>query len=446
MCCFEQIGTSAIEMSVDAIIRSNLANLECDILEYVISVVEGMTENERKNHMILIEVIAPFLVDSGFSDETGSEDICKKLAVVFGGSGYCKSTLSLPEEEAPTLLSAPIRMIETSGLQPVKATYGGAIIADTIGDIEQGVAVFSQLGHSVGSTPSHNANLDIKSVATGAKDLRRQRKESEKLSRILQAEAAAEAERRKEFAAARMAAIRASRTAGRQSTVGVNIDLFSLPHPTGTGDLLTDASLVLVPGRRYGLIGRNGAGKSTLLRSLANYKLPGLSHLRILVVDQHVEGDKDTALEWLLRADVERTSLLEDEARLSSYLHGSVEGPLPDDLKAVNLEVALTECYERMEAIGVGTAEQRAQSILVGLGFGEEMISRPTNSLSGGWAMRAALGAAIFVKPNLLLLDEPTNHLDLHALVWLERWLLDGYNGIAVIVSHDQFFLNEVLF
>jgi hypothetical protein len=34
----------------------------------------------------------------------------------------------------------------------------------------------------------------------------------------------------------------------------------------------------------------------------------------------------------------------------------------------------------------------------------------------GGWAMRAALGAALFVKPNLLLLDEPTNHLDLHAL------------------------------
>lgn len=58
--------------------------------------------------------------------------------------------------------------------------------------------------------------------------------------------------------------------------------------------------------------------------------------------------------------------------------------------------------------------------------------------------MRAALGAALFVKPNLLLLDEPTNHLDLHALCWLEKWLTQGYQGIAVIVSHDQHFLDEV--
>jgi hypothetical protein len=39
-------------------------------------------------------------------------------------------------------------------------------------------------------------------------------------------------------------------------------------------------------------------------------------HLKILLVEQHVEGDEDTALQWLLRADVERTSLIEDEARL----------------------------------------------------------------------------------------------------------------------------------
>jgi ATPase subunit of ABC transporter with duplicated ATPase domains len=58
--------------------------------------------------------------------------------------------------------------------------------------------------------------------------------------------------------------------------------------------------------------------------------------------------------------------------------------------------------------------------------------------------MRAALGAALFVKPNLLLLDEPTNHLDLHALVWLENWLGLNFDGIAIIVSHDQYFLNSV--
>jgi ATP-binding cassette subfamily F protein 3 len=58
--------------------------------------------------------------------------------------------------------------------------------------------------------------------------------------------------------------------------------------------------------------------------------------------------------------------------------------------------------------------------------------------------MRAALAAAIFVDPNLLLLDEPTNHLDLHALVWLEDWLVNKFAGILVVVSHDQFFLDSV--
>jgi len=70
------------------------------------------------------------------------------------------------------------------------------------------------------------------------------------------------------------------------------------------------------------------------------------------------------------------------------------------------LEIALTECYERLEAIGASTAEARARKILGGLGFTLSSMDRPTGLLSGGWAMRAALGAALFVNPNLLLLDE----------------------------------------
>ncbi|CAE7461939.1 ABCF3, partial [Symbiodinium microadriaticum] len=83
--------------------------------------------------------------------------------------------------------------------------------------------------------------------------------------------------------------------------------------------------------------------------------------------------------------------------------------------------------------------------ILTGLGFDEDTVMHaPTASLSGGWAMRAALAAALFVTPDLLLLDEPTNHLDLHALVWLENWLTTTFEGIALVVSHDTFFLNAV--
>jgi ATPase subunit of ABC transporter with duplicated ATPase domains len=58
--------------------------------------------------------------------------------------------------------------------------------------------------------------------------------------------------------------------------------------------------------------------------------------------------------------------------------------------------------------------------------------------------MRAALGAALFIRPSLLLLDEPTNHLDLHALVWLENWLLHNFDGMCIVVSHDSYFLNNI--
>ena len=148
------------------------------------------------------------------------------------------------------------------------------------------------------------------------------------------------------------------------------------------------------------------------MKALGNYKLDGLQHLRILLVDQHVEGDEDSAMQWLLRADVERTFLLQEEKKLSAYLHNSglnEDGStmeLPIEFKNANLELALQECYDRMDVIETATAEQRAKKILFGLGFTEETMMRPTSELSGGWSMRAALGAALFIKPTLLLLDE----------------------------------------
>ena len=60
---------------------------------------------------------------------------------------------------------------------------------------------------------------------------------------------------------------------------------------------MSDAELVLSYGHRYGLIGRNGAGKTTLMRTIATYGLPGLHHMKIMLVDQHVEGDEETPLQ-----------------------------------------------------------------------------------------------------------------------------------------------------
>ena len=64
---------------------------------------------------------------------------------------------------------------------------------------------------------------------------------------------------------------------------------FTVPNPGGGADLIEDVSLVLVPGHRYGLIGRNGKGKSTLLKLLASRRVGGLdASLSVHYVSQEV--------------------------------------------------------------------------------------------------------------------------------------------------------------
>jgi ATP-binding cassette subfamily F protein 1 len=201
--------------------------------------------------------------------------------------------------------------------------------------------------------------------------------------------------------------------------------------------LFADADLHLAYGRKYGLVGPNGSGKSTLLRHISQRHLPIPQHIRILHVEQEVEGTDQKAIDAVLAADTERTALLEEERKLKPL---SVENT--DEGLAANER--LIEIYNRLKAIGAYSAEHRASAILAGLQFSQEMMQMPTKQFSGGWRMRIALARALFVNPDLLLLDEPTNHLDLNAVIWLEAYL-KKWKKTLLVVSHDRDFLNWVV-
>lgn len=196
--------------------------------------------------------------------------------------------------------------------------------------------------------------------------------------------------------------------------------------------ILENATLNLVSGHRYGLVGPNGCGKSTLLKVLGFHEIPFPRHIDRYFVSHEVEASETTALDAVLSVDKEK-----------EYLEKELEELALADQEDAAVNSRMDEIYKRLDELDADTAEARAGKILFGLGFTPEMQQRPTKSFSGGWRMRISLAQALFINPTVLLLDEPTNHLDIEAVVWLENYL-SKFKKILFMVSHSQDFMNNV--
>ena len=225
------------------------------------------------------------------------------------------------------------------------------------------------------------------------------------------------------------------------------ISLSNIYIQYGNRILLDSVNLTVKPGERAGLVGRNGAGKSTLLKIIAgemspqegNVVRPAHFTLGYLHQDMLLPKGK-TVLDETLTAFDEVNELEKQLRKIEAEL--GVREDYESDAYH-HLIVEMSDLTEHLHHLGSHTTQADAEKVLGGLGFQASDMLRLTDEFSGGWKMRIELAKMLLRQPDLLLLDEPTNHLDIESILWLEDFLTN-YAGMAIVISHDKRFLDNV--
>ena len=177
-----------------------------------------------------------------------------------------------------------------------------------------------------------------------------------------------------------------------------------ITHSYEDNILFLEADLEVEPGERIAFLGENGSGKSTLLRLIMGLEEPDEGSIELgkyNIIPSYFEQNQAEALE------LEKTVI------------ETISQSVPN------------------------WSQTEVRSLLGSFGLTNDSVFKEVRQISGGEKARLALALMIIKPSNFLILDEPTNHLDIPSKQMLEK-ALSNYNGTALIVSHDRYFISKV--
>ncbi|HXK99990.1 MAG TPA: ABC-F family ATP-binding cassette domain-containing protein [Dysgonamonadaceae bacterium] len=181
------------------------------------------------------------------------------------------------------------------------------------------------------------------------------------------------------------------------------VSLENVTKSYGDHVVFSNVNMTIHRGDKVAFVGKNGEGKSTLVKCIMN------------------EIDFQGKLE--LGHNVKIGYFAQNQAQLLDE----------------NLTV-----FETVDQVATGDVRTKIRDILGAFMFGGEASEKKVKTLSGGERSRLAMIRLLLEPVNLLILDEPTNHLDMASKDVLKK-AISEFDGTAIIVSHDRYFLNELV-